>query len=241
MGKMKIKSLIIETHSIVKSDGWFTLWRLGLPYLKDLLRFEYHHVYLEEQNLADIKEPDFRPELQEELSFFVVTTNQQLDELLNSGYSIQSISMSMESLRRRLNKGAIATLGFVGHELAYRGFMALNEQAMRAIEPYPYKVDFNNSESCHGNARTVEKYRGKGIMSYVTFETAEFLRERGIQTKRASIGANNIPALKANAKKNSKVYGKGRYMRILWYKFWKESRFPTSVPISDFVSTLKLT
>lgn len=155
---MGLKSLLCEADDMRKSGGWPALLRLGLSYLKDLLRFEYRHVFVLESSMIEMEEPHLTPELKEELSVRFVTTNQELDTLLTDGYDIHPISMGIDSLRRRIRKGAIAVLVFAGRELAHWCFMSMNEQAKKVLEPYPYRVDFANQESCSGNAQTAEKY-----------------------------------------------------------------------------------
>jgi hypothetical protein len=59
-------------------------------------------------------------------------------------------------------------------------------------------------------------------MSYGYFKRLEFLRGKEIVVSRNAIAKSNIVSQKAHAKFSPRVYGEARYLKILWWKSWKE-------------------
>ena len=94
--------------------------------------------------------------------------------------------------RQALDKGTIAFCIFVYRELAHVGWVAMNEEAKKYIDPLPFHVDFSNKEACTGGTRTVSKYEGKGLMTYGYVLRFQFLRQKGIAISRNSVAFNNI-------------------------------------------------
>lgn len=83
------------------------------------------------------------------------------------------------------------------------------------------KLDFR-SEVCLGSTNTYPKYRGLGIYTYVYSEIYKFLKEKGWSKARFSSRTDNTAVQKAQAKLASRIYARGRYLRLLQRKVWKE-------------------
>lgn len=150
----------------------------------------------------------------------IVSTNQQADELAADGIDFPSYFVNA---RRALDKGAIAFCILVEGELAHIGWVAMTEEAKNTIDAHPYRVDFANKEACIGGTVTIPKYRGTGLMAYGYFKKFQFLREREIVVARDSVPTSNVASQRGHAKLSPKVYAKARYLRILWWNFWKET------------------
>ena len=124
--------------------------------------------------------------------------------------------------REKLDKGAVALCIFVEQELAHISWVAMTEEAKKMVDPLPYKVDFANSEACMGGAWTNPKYRRMGLMEYGVYKRRQFQVERGLGIARGSIAARNVPSAGVAAKVGSNMYAEAHYLRILWWKCWKE-------------------
>jgi hypothetical protein len=127
--------------------------------------------------------------------------------------------------RRMLDKGAIAFCIFVKGEIAHIGWIALSEEAHKAVDNLPYRVGFLNHEACTGGTQTIPQYRGKGLMAYGYFKRFEFLREKGILVSRNAVAKSNIASQKAHAKFSPRVHAEAKHLRLLWWHFWKEKPF----------------
>lgn len=150
----------------------------------------------------------------------IVSSNQQADELAAHGFDFRSYVFYA---RRALDKGAIAFCIFVEEELAHVGWVAMTEEAKNYIDPLPFRIDFSNKEACTGGTRTIQKYGGKGLMTYGYWQRFEFLRKRGIITSRNTVATSNIASQKVHARFAPKMYAKARFLKILWWKSWKET------------------
>jgi hypothetical protein len=127
-----------------------------------------------------------------DFTFRIISSNEQADELATDGIDIRAYSSKS---RQGLDKGAIAFCIFIGRELG---------------------------EACTGGTVTLPKYRGNGLMAYGYFQRFRFLRERGIVVSRNAVAKNNVISQRVHAKFNPEVHAKGYYLKILWWKFWKE-------------------
>ena len=159
------------------------------------------------------------PRLQN-LTVHIVSTNQQADELAARDFDCRSYSVHA---RRRLDKGAIAVCTFVKQELASIVWVAMTKEAKKSVDSLPYHVDFVNKEAHTGGTQTIPKYRRKGLMKYSYYKVFQFLGEQGIMTSRNAVRTSNIASQKAHASFGYRIYARGRYLRILWWQFWKET------------------
>ena len=203
---------------IFESEGLKPLFRRGFTFLIGYF-FQYGTFYVYEHTIKEGNEADFMPKIQN-FTFQVVFTNQQANELCANGFDLRSFSIYA---RRRLDKGAIAFCILIGRELAHIGWVAMTEEAKNTFEPYPYRVDFLNKEACTGGTITIPKYEKKGLMTYGYYKRFQFLRERGVVTSRNAVDTSNIVSQRVHAKFGPKIYAKARYLKILWWKLWKET------------------
>jgi len=158
----------------------------------------------------------------------VIYTNQQADELVADGFKFRQFD---DIRRERLDRGAIGFCIFVGQELANIGWVAMNEEAQRSILDLPIKVDFSNNEAFLGSGWTHPKYRGMRLHGYNLFKRLQFLREKGVAIQRSVAKTRNIASQKGSNVFSPKIYAESRYLKILWWKFWKET--PTNAELSE--------
>ncbi len=99
----------------------------------------------------------------------------------------------------------------------------MTEQARDSITDIPYPVDFSNSEAYLGRTAKNPKYRQTDISVYVYFKVLQLLRQSGAITCRFVVSKSNRITQNALAKRvDAKPYGEGHYLKLLWWKFWKE-------------------
>ena len=61
-----------------------------------------------------------------------------------------------------------------------------------------------------------------GLMAYSLFKRLEFLRESGKIRDRSTGHKRTIASRKAATKVGCEIYAEARYLKFLWWKFWKE-------------------
>ncbi len=185
---------------------------LFLDYRSYLLYVEYT------RDLPEISEADFMPKTND-FTPKVVTSNIEADELEAQGFEFRS---TIPNARRRLDRGAIAMCIFVGRELANIGWFAMSQEAKDSLGEPPYRVNFPNKESVGGGLWTNPKYRRMGFRVYNRYMSLRLVLDKGIQVRRSAIAKSNLPAIKSRASFEHKPYAEGRYLKVLWWKSWKE-------------------
>jgi RimJ/RimL family protein N-acetyltransferase len=206
--------LLRRAKQIFQTEGLVALLRRGFAFRATYYLYEHSP----SERLKGRTEADFMPKIQG-LTFEIVSTNQEADELAAEGLEFRS----QDGIdRERLDRGAVAFCAFVEKELAHIGWVAMTEEAKKMVDSLPYKVDFADNEVCMGGVWTNPKYRRMGLLAYTDFKEHQFLKERGIVKSRASIVATNIASQRGVAKFGAKMYAEAHYSRVLWWKSWKE-------------------
>jgi GNAT superfamily N-acetyltransferase len=190
-----------------------------------LYRYETYYLYAT-NILMERNEADFLPSIPT-FTMHIVSTNKEAEDLEADGLEFRSYASNAE---KRLEKGAIAFCFFVGRELVNIAWVALTEEAFRTFNKPPVKVNFSTNEAYSGGLWTNPKYRGLGFTAYCYFKALEFMRERGKVVSRAAIDVRNLVSQKATGKIGTNIYAEGRYLRILWWKSWKEKQLPQEKP-----------
>jgi GNAT superfamily N-acetyltransferase len=217
----RLTSLFSRAKQIYRTEGLITLlWRVFAFLRYRLLEYRTYHLYAApiEEILQASDENDIVPGIGNS-SVKVVSSNDEADELEAQGFEVRS---QATDVAKRLDSGATAFCVFVGRELACIGWVALTQEAMNSLDEPPYKVHFADHESCTGRYWTSPKYRGKGLAPYASFNTIKFLHERGIQVNRTAMNTGNFSSVRATERAGFKAYGEGRYLRVLWWKSWRE-------------------
>ena len=99
-----LNNLITRAKSIYKKGGTTALFRQGAAFLG---LYEKSYFYSFRRAIYPQQEADFKPEI-ENMESKIITSGYQLDELINSGYTI---SLNIKHAKRLLKKSAIAFLG----------------------------------------------------------------------------------------------------------------------------------
>jgi len=190
--------------------------------------FHYETYYIVEYDLSkDWLEADFLPRI-EDFTLKIVTTNQEADELGAQGLEFRSYVINA---RERLDKGAIAFCIFVGQELAYIAWLAMSQQAKDVLDEPPFRVNFSDNEACWGGLWTSPQYRRMGLGTYGAFKRMQFMRERGKVIVRGAVAKDNVASLTMGTTHGQKRPVEARYLRILWWKSWKEK--PLTIPAGE--------
>ena len=211
-------AMLKRAKDILKTEGLKPLLTRGFAFVSVWL-VAYGDYYLYEYTLKERNEADYLPEIQD-FTFKIISSNEEADKLAEAMGS--DFRRRFVMARRMLDKGAIAFCIFLKGEIAHIGWIALSEEAHKAVDNLPYKVDFLNHEACTGGTQTIPQYRSKGLMAYCYFKRFEFLREKGIVISRNAVAKSNIASQKAQAKFSPRVHAEAKHLKLLWWYFWKE-------------------
>ena len=212
--------LFTRAKQILQTEGLVPLVRRGFPFVVTSF-FRYRTYALYEYALVDIQklnEADFMPKI-DNFTLKIISTNQEADELEAEGLEFRS---QVANAKQRLEKGAIAFCIFVDRELANIAWVALTQEAKDSLDEPPFRVDFPNGEVCGGNVWTNPRYRRMRLSEYIRFKRSQFLLETGRVIWRGAIPGANSATQRAVAKFSPKIYAEERYLKILWWKSWKE-------------------
>lgn len=219
-------AMLKRAKDILQTEGLKPLLTRGFAFLA-VRFFDWGDCYLYEYTLKERNEADFLPGIQD-LTLKIISSNKEADELAVAiGFDFRRRFVRARSM---LDKGAIAFCIFARGDIAYIGWVALSEEAHKAVDNLPYRVDFSNHEACTGGTQTIPQYRSRGLMAYGYFKRFEFLKEKGILVSRNAVDKSNIASQKAYAKFGPRVYAEARYRKLLWWRFWKEK--PLAQPVS---------
>ncbi len=223
----KLTDLFERAKQVIQDDGWFAFVRNGFAFVVGNV-FRYENYYLNERSTASVaglNEADFTPKISD-FALKIISSNREVDRLSAEGFDFRPW---YRIYRRRLDAGAIAFCTFVGRELASIVWVATTQQAMGSLGEPPYEVDFEAAESASGGAWTNPKYRRLGFYAYARLKRLQFLTENGITIDRAANSKQNT-ALNLSVAKfaiRPKIR-EGCYLKILWWKSWKEKPLPQS-------------
>ncbi|MGB2798885.1 MAG: hypothetical protein WBC82_03455 [Dehalococcoidia bacterium] len=215
-----VASLFKRAKHIYETEGIVALLRRAFSFVIGHF-FQYQTYYILEralENVRKLNEADFLPKI-DHFDLKIVSTHQEADELEADGLEFRS---QIVNARKSLDKGAVAFCIFVGRELASIGWVAMTQEAKDSLNEPPYKVDFLNNEACVTAVWTNPEYRRMGLREYGAFKRHRFMLDHGVRTRRIVIAKRNIAFHTGSAKAGSRAYAEGRYLRILWWKSWRE-------------------
>jgi hypothetical protein len=211
-------ALLKRAKDILQTEGLRPLLTRGFTFIRAKF-VGYGDYFLYEYTLRDRNEADFLPKIHDFI-FRIVSSNREADKL--AGVIGSDFRGRFIRARGMLDKGAIAFCVFVKGEIVHIGWVALTEEAHKAVDNLPYRVDFSNYEACTGGTQTITEYRNKGLMAYGYFKRFQFLREKGIVVSRNAVMKSNIASQKAHARFNPRVIAEAKNVRLLWWQYWKE-------------------
>jgi hypothetical protein len=225
------EALVGRARRVYQTGGLIPLIRQGLRFVSRHL-FEYGVYYLARahtEGIAALDEADFVPKV-DDFSLRIVATNEEAEELERQGLEFRSC---VRNARARLDSGAIAFCVFVGRELGHIGWVAMAQDAMDSLREPPMRIDFANHEAYRGGIWTNPEYRRLRLQLYGNLARRKFLAEQGTVRMYSLIAKRNVGAQLAVAKVNPNFYAEARYLRILWWKSWKEKPLTNANSISQ--------
>jgi len=203
-----------------RTEGFLALARRASAHAAGWL-FRYETYYLYEANSSTYRrrsDHGFVPKV-DGLSFRVVFTDEEADEVEAQGFHFRKYVVDTKG---KLDKGAIAFCVFVGHELANIGWLCTTQRARDGLKEPPATVDFSNGEAWAGGAWTAPRYRRMGLHTYSGLKRDEWWFQKGIVRSKWAVARSNAASLGADIKTGNLRYGEGRYLKILWWKSWRE-------------------
>jgi len=225
----RVGMLSSRALGIYQENGLLALIKRTFSFVKYLISsvisYENSEFYITGRVLRVEDEDKYLPKIPN-VTYRFVETIEQLDELEKEGFDLSLLDIDRP--RYRLQKGAIANLVFVGHELSFKGWTALTEEAKNIINPHPYKVDFENGEVCGGNAWTEPKYRRQGLSYYAAHKNEQCLIRKGVVKSRSIKYTNNIASIGQSIKRGTTILARARYIRIFGLKFWREKPYKST-------------
>jgi hypothetical protein len=212
---VRLNMLYQRAKYILRSEGWRAFLRQGFSFVRSLF-LSYGNYYIYEKNLDPAgEEIKFEPKI--DCTPKVIAKPDEFDRIADQGYDFKAMDF-----RRKLEKGALAFCLFVGQELASVTWVARSKEAKKEIDYLPFKVNFEAGEVCSGASFTDPAYRGRGLLVHTYSYIFRYLASNAILKDRFSIEVSNIASQRAHAKFNPVVTGKGRYLKVFWWEFWRE-------------------
>jgi hypothetical protein len=211
-----ISKYYLRGRYVLFHEGISSFLKQGFSFIS-LSLFQYGIYQVYETDITTCQ-PKIEIKLKSELTFKVIYTSADYNQLAAEGYNFkQKVSQPL------LDKGAMLLCIFDKRDLVCLNWVATTERAKHEIDIVPFKVDFNNGEVCSGGSYTEPKYRNLGICSYILSIKAKILAQKGVKINKFSIQKGNIASIKASSKFNNRLISQWRYLKILWWKSWKET------------------
>lgn len=208
---------------LLKHEGVNGLFSRAFVYLKHriFLFDEYYVVQIILPRISIFKEVDLSPKIQNYIVKYI-STNKEADALRADGYDFGAYEFN---LRASLDKNVISFCIFVNKEIAHISCLADNPRGKVVIDFRPFHVDYQNGEVVIGRALTVPKFRRLHLRTYAGYLFAKYCRERELFRIKATVNAHNIAALSDLEKAPDRhVLSKCRFIKILWFKYFKETK-----------------
>jgi hypothetical protein len=202
---------------ILRKEGSFAFFLNAVRFLRRCV-FIYDTYYTCELPLNGPIQFEPAPKIQD-FVFEIVPTNNRLDELAAQGFDFGIHGIRAQD---KLDKGALVFCIFIGKELACIHWAATTQEAMDMIFRIPYKVDFLNGEVYIGWSETSPKYKRLGFSQYLIAEKLKLFATMGKTTGKWTVVKSNRASQRLTIKIGGRIYGEGSYLKILWWKSWKE-------------------
>jgi len=179
-------------------------------------------------DVAPLDEVDYRPNV-EGISLKVIWSNEEADRLEAEGFEFRSChthdNRLLRTYRERLDHGAIAFCIYAEHELAQITWIGPTQKAKDYLTKHRINVDFARNEVFATGSWTNPKYKKKGLYKYnILFNRDPFLLGQGVTMTKSILGGwHPVGYVVHPAHFGSRPYVKLRFLRILCWKFWKQT------------------
>jgi len=215
---------IHRTKHIYHNEGLISCINRGFSFIRGYL-FGSGAIYVYKRTIGRESEKNYIPKNQG-ITFRVIYSNQQADELVSSGFD--DFRFYIFSSKKRLNKGVIACCVYVKKSLAHIRWVALNNESLKALVPYPFEVNFLHGEACSEDAFTIPTFRGQGFSRYARYMTQQLLIRNGVTTLKQTTRVGDIKGQDTQKREGYKRCSEVRFTNTLWWKRCKETPITTS-------------
>jgi hypothetical protein len=212
---MTVNGILKRGIYVLQKEGVWTFLSQVFSFLGGFF-YSRGSYYIYEKPLTKDERYQFNTKLQN-VAIKIISTMEEFEQLKSNGYDFKAMLF-----KDKLKKGAIAFSAFVNKELVHVTWLAFNKRAKEEIDGLPFEVAFQSKEACSGASFTEPKFRGKGLLSCIYAVIFPYLAQKDIVKDKFTIEVNNISSQKAHAKFNPTIIGKGYYLKILWWEFWRE-------------------
>jgi hypothetical protein len=186
--------------------------------------YNNNEFYLRDTDLANVSTFTPKPRI-EDFTFKVLTTADELDELIDDGYDLV---INFSKIKRGLKKGMVAFVILVDRELAFLAWACITEESKATFRGYPYNDDIDR-QACIVGDWTNPRFGDSSISSYVKHKRQELLKDKGFSVERSIVEESEVKELYdvEKKKKSELTYKRRSYTNvslpgILGVEFWKE-------------------
>lgn len=214
---------------IYQSEGAISLLRRLFTHLFSQI-FAWEEYYFFQNFVGELNEADFLPKVKD-FTFKIITSNETADDWAKRTGS--DFRKQILHARRRLDAGTVAFCIFIQNQLAHIDWVGLNQKAKNSINTEPYQVNFSQHQGCIGGGETVPKYRGKGLSLYGWFHMNNYMKQQRITMLIGIVATDDVGFYKLQSKFPSRISAKARYIKFLWWQYWKETPVPEGFKLFD--------
>jgi hypothetical protein len=222
-----MKRYFSALRAIIKHEGFTSLLSRGFKSIAHRI-VVVEKYYVEIGSLTGPYEPEDILPKADNYYADIISTNQEADELLSQGYTFGAYELN---LRATLDKGAQTCCIFVDKEFAHMLSRTDNPRGKETVDARPFSVEFGNGNIVGGKAFTVPKFRRLGLRKYSLYLMRKDDQVKGYKNAYATITVSNLPSLMYAAQNpNNRIVSECLYIKILWFKYFKETKIgPMSV------------
>jgi hypothetical protein len=205
---------------ILRNEGAISLLRRIFSYLASYI-FSCEEYYVLQLSAGELNEADFLPRAKD-FTFKLINSNEVADDWAKqTGFDFRE---QILHARRHLDAGAVAFCIFVQNCLASIIWAGFNQKAKDSLQREPYKVNFSEHQGCMAGGETAPQYRGERLNAYAWFRMIHYMKQQGITVLIGLVAIDNL--FKLHTKFPMKIYAKARYVKFLWWQYWKETPLP---------------
>ena len=217
-----IAESLARARYLYRNEGTLSLLKRLFTYLFSQI-FSWEEYYIRQNFVAELNEADFLPKVTG-YTFKRITSNEMADDWAKqTGFDFRCQALNS---RRRLDSGAVAFCTVVQDHLAHIGWVGLSQKAKDSFNPQPYQVNFAERQGFIGGAETASKYRNKGFMAYNWVQVNNYVKQQGVTVLISIALATNVVVHDVQSKFPSRICAKARYIKFLWWQYWKETLLP---------------
>lgn len=223
-----------RAQDVRRNEGTTAFLRKFLHFITPTI-YRSQTFFLYEGNLQDTLEvfKDITCNLPD-LTMTIISTNGEAAALEAEGFDIFTTFATSDGrnldYHQRLAVGSTAFCTYIGKIPGAISWIVTTEQAQKAVSDLPMKVDFSNGQAYFLDAWADPKYRREGLSSYnLLYNQFRYLVDNGIKIGRSSVESDNHGSIAFHEFGGFRKYAEARYVKFLWWRYWKETPTPSSV------------